>query len=152
MTSGKGGADALLEHAGQRLAIADAHLIEVPLDRLRDQGEGEPSVGEHPRPEGRQHSGKRRQRPRCSVRSFRQRRDFGLRLCRHQCGHKFGLGREVAIDGTGSDPGSRCNRGDLHCRDTSLRRQRARRLQDGLMARSELPLDVLSAAVGHSKE
>ena len=152
MAAGERGADARLERAGQRLAIFHPGVIHVAVDRLGDQRESEPPVGERAHAEGRDRGRQRRQRSRRRVRGLRQRRDLGLRQRRDQLGHQLGLGREVAVDRAGRDAGALGHRRDLHRRDAALRRQRARRRQDRVVPRGELASDVVGAPVGHDKE
>ena len=75
-----------------------------------------------------------------------------LRERRDELGHQLGLGGEIAVDGAGRDAGALGHRRDLHRRDAAFRGERTRRRQDRVVPRGKLALDVVGAAIGHSKE
>ena len=102
-----------VEFVDQRLPIHGARDVNLGLDRLGNQREGQPPTGKGARRERGDGGGERRKRAGRRLRRAFQRRQFARGKLRRQRGDEIGLGREIAIDRTGGDPGADGDRCDL---------------------------------------
>ena len=123
-----------VEFVDQRLPIGGARGVDLGLDRLGNQREGQPPAGEGARRERGDGRGQRRKRAGRRLGRTLQRGEFPRGKSRHQCGDEIGLGGEIAIDRAGRDPGAGGDRRHLHRGHAAFGRRIAGGGQDRIAA------------------
>jgi hypothetical protein len=149
MTGLHRGRDARPELVSKRTPERDPHRFHLGFGGICDQGPDQFPLPQRPRRESRDRGGQCRKRAGCGLAGAPDGCDLSLGHDADQRRHKLGLGREIAVDGTGGDARAFSDSGDLHRRHPALRRGNTCRGQDGLMAGGLFPGNLWGAPIGH---